>query len=494
MGALVSRLLDELASIRVRLLVVNLLVVAVPIAGIGFARFYEREMLRSLEDDMVNQAHVLRSALLADAAGLRIEAREPLIAAAAAGTRTRIRLLDASGHVAADSHRHGPPEGPEPAPPSFLRSASARAEPSLAIVPDPVDPAERPEVRRALLGQYGAATRLWEGGDRLFLFSAVPVTIEGKVQAVVYVTRSTNAVRAALYRIRSKLLLVLAASVIATAAITLFLSTTISRPLTRLTRTAERIASGDRTRRLGTSRRDEIGQLSRAFDAMTRNLDARARSTRDLAANISHEFKSPLTSIRGAAELLLEGAAEDPAARTRFLENVLADAHRLDRLVSRLLELARMEAEPSPDEVVDYEALVREAASDAGPHVVRVTYGSKVTQLRGRRENLASVLRNLLDNAQQHADEGSPITVLVEDVPGGFVRTTIQNSGVPISAANLARMWDRFFTTRGERGGSGLGLPIVATVVGAHGGRVTAASDPEQGTRFSFELPSPSAQ
>ncbi len=322
----------------------------------------------------------------------------------------------------------------------------------------------------------------------------MPVTIEGKVQAVVYVTRSTNAVRAALYRIRSKLLLVLAASVIATAAITLFLSTTISRPLTRLTRTAERIAAGDRTRRLGTSRRDEIGQLSRAFEAMTRNLDARARSTRDLAANISHEFKSPLTSIRGAAELLLEGAAEDPAARTRFLENVLADAHRLDRLVSRLLELARMEAEPSPDEVVDYEALVREAASDAGPHVVRVTYGSKVTQLRGRRENLASVLRNLLDNAQQHADEGSPITVLVEDVPGGFVRTTIQNSGVPISAANLARMWDRFFTTRGERGGSGLGLPIVATVVGAHGGRVTAASDPEQGTRFSFELPSPSAQ
>ncbi len=190
----------------------------------------------------------------------------------------------------------------------------------------------------------------------------------------------------------------------------------------------------------------------------------------------------------------MEGAAEDPAARTRFLENVLADAHRLDRLVSRLLELARMEAEPSPDEVVDYEALVREAAGEAGPHEVRVTYGSRVTQLRGRRENLASVLRNLVDNAQQHADEGSPITVLVEDVPGGFVRTTIHNSGVPISAANLARVWDRFFTTRGERGGSGLGLPIVATVVGAHGGRVAAASDPELGTRFSFELPAPSSQ
>lgn len=481
MRALWSRLMSELWSIRVRLLVVNLLVVAVPLAGIGFARFYEREMLRSLEQDMVHQAHVLREALIADAAGLRLSDRETLLSSAAQGTRTRIRLLDAQGHLVADSHRNGPPEGPEPAPPAFLRSVSRAAPAWSHPAPDPIDPAGRPEVQKALRGEYGAATRLWEDGDRLFLFSALPIQHDGKVQGVVYVTRSTNSVRAAMYRIRSKLLWVLAASVIATTAITMFLSTTISRPLSKLTRIAERIAAGDRSRRLGSDRRDEIGQLSRAFDAMARNLDARARATRDLAANISHEFKSPLTSIRGAAELLLDGAAEDPAARTRFLENILSDSHRLDRLVSRLLELAKMEAEPSPDEVVDYEALVREVAPE-------VEYRSKITQLCGKRENLASVLRNLLDNAQQHA--GSAVSIAVEDAPEGMVRTSIRNDGPAISAANLEKIWDRFFTTRADKGGTGLGLPIVKTVVSAHGGRVGVRSD-EAKTEFWFELPRP---
>src|SRR5512137_1053439 len=99
--------LDWIFRIRYRFLLVNVLVVAVPLVGISFARFYEREMLRNLEDDMVHQAQVLREALSADPTGLRLEEREPMLVAAARDTRTRIRLLDREGKAVSDSHRNG---------------------------------------------------------------------------------------------------------------------------------------------------------------------------------------------------------------------------------------------------------------------------------------------------------------------------------------------------------------------------------------------------
>jgi signal transduction histidine kinase len=111
------------------------------------------------------------------------------------------------------------------------------------------------------------------------------------------------------------------------------------------------------------------------------------------------------------------------------------------------------------------------------------------TQLEGVRSHLATALANLVDNAQQHAAPGSTVTVRVTDAPDGRLRVEVANLGTPISEANLPRIWDRFFTTRGDRGGTGLGLPIVASVVAAHGGTVAVTSSAEDGTRFSFELP-----
>jgi two-component system sensor histidine kinase ChvG len=473
--------------IGTRLLLVNVLVVAVPILGIGFARFYEREMLRALEEDMVHQADLIREVVLLDPAGPRLPEREPLLVAAARNTRTRIRLLDPRGQLAADSHRQGPPEGEEAPVPRLLPSS----EPHIASGPPrPIDVSVRSEVRLALRGEYGADTRLWEGGDRLFLFVALPVKRDGQVVAVVYVTRSTNPVRAAMYRLRATLLRFLAGSIAATAILSLLLATTISRPLGRLARIAGRIAAGDRTQRLALERRDEIGQLARALDTMARELDARVKDVGALAANLSHELKSPLTSMRGAAELLLEGAADDPVARQRFLENILADTHRLDRIVTRLLELSRLESDDEPRVVFDFEALVREVAeSSVGPAPVEVHYTATRTQLHGVRTHLAAVLGNLLDNAQHHAAPDTAITIRVSDAPGGRLRVEVSNQGPPISEGNLPRIWDRFFTTRREHGGTGLGLPIVASVVAAHGGTVSVTSSAEDGTRFGFELP-----
>ena len=489
---------DGIFRIRYRLLLVNLLAVGVPLLGISFAHFYEREVLRALEEDMVHQALVLRQVLLTDPLGPRLPLRGPLLAQAARYTRTRIRLLDENGVLAADSHAGGPPEGAERDPGHLLGLAhnGYRHEGP----PVPVETRARPEVQRALAGQFAAATRTWEHGDRVFLFGALPIVRPGGVQkplGVVYVTRSTNPVRTVMHRIKRTLLGVLAVALSATIVMSLFLAATIARPLGRLTRIARRISEGDRTQSLadaGSDRRDEIGELARAFDVMARKLDERARYVGELAANISHEFKSPLTSIRGAAELLLDGAAEDPDARGRFLANILEDAQRLDRLVTRLLELSRVEADDAPREPLDFEALMRESVDEAcrrGPAPIDLVWSAsaKAGSLVGRRAHLASAIGNLLENAEQHAAPDSRITVSVNDLDHGLSVAVHNVGATPISEANLARIWDRFFTTRGAAGGTGLGLPIVKTVVAAHGGSVRCASSATEGTTFTVEIP-----
>jgi two-component system sensor histidine kinase ChvG len=492
-----ARVRDELLRIRYRLLLVNVLIVSVPIAGIAFARVYEREQLRALEEDMVHQAQVLRQLILGDpellgpSAGTRLE---KTLVAIAAQTRARIRVLDGAGRVLADSHVDGPPEGRGEAAPGYpgQRLASPVPPPRPDDPPAP-DVSKRPEVWKALSGRYGSYTRVWSfpGGERVFLFSALPIGEgQGKSLGVIYVTRSTLPVLAALYRLRSSLFRVLVLALLATAVLSLFLAATIARPLSRLARIARRIAAGDRRQSLALGRHDEIGHLARAFDVMARRLDDRARTAAQMAADLSHEFKSPLTSIRGAAELLLEGAAEDPRARARFLSNILEDAGRLDRLVSRLLELSRLEADEAPFEEIALEPFLAElVASAAQPTVpVAVALHSRRVTLWGRAGQLASALRNLIENARQHAAPGTTVTLTAEDA-GEHLRLSVHNHGEPISPANLPRVWDRFFTTRATSGGSGLGLPIVRAAVAAHGGTASVTSDPAAGTTFIIELP-----
>jgi two-component system sensor histidine kinase ChvG len=223
---------------------------------------------------------------------------------------------------------------------------------------------------------------------------------------------------------------------------------------------------------------------------MAERLDARAHDVAELAANLSHEFKSPLTSIRGAAELLAEGAADDPDARRLFLDNIQADAGRLDRLVTRLLELSRAEADTTPiEDVALRELLTSTIATCRGPAAIDLDYGARVEHIRGRRALLSSMIGNLVDNAQRHAAPGSRVSIRVDDGENATVRIAVHNEGEPISEANLGRVWDRFFTTCGDSGGTGLGLPIVASIARAHGGGVDVDSRRGGGTTFAVWLP-----
>jgi two-component system sensor histidine kinase ChvG len=483
----------QLLRIRSRLLLINTIAVLVPIVGLLWARAYEREALWALERDMRHQAELLRTVAehnLDPSGEPRLELLAPALRTAATRTRTRVRLLDPSGNLVADSHRRGPPEGPEPPIPRVLGATykPERRHPG-STDPGPLD--DRREIRAALRGELGTATRIHERIQRVYLFVALPIMVHKRVRGIVYVTRSTVPVLYSLYRLRRNLMWVLIVALSATALLSVFLATTISAPLARLTRAARRIAAGDRSLRAQIERSDEIGQLAQAFDAMVEQLDARTRYISQFAANISHEFKTPLTSIRGAAELVLDSAAEDRPARERFLRNILGDVDRLDRLVSRLLELSRIEASLEKREQLDLAHLVTRVVGELRErsNASIVVSGTECElPFIGNGPHLRSVLVALMENAIRHNAPEKPIAVALE-ATAEHVTLRVRDEGSGISPANQAKIFDRFFTTEAERGGTGLGLAIVKAVVQAHGGQVTVQSSPGAGSTFTVVLP-----
>jgi two-component system sensor histidine kinase ChvG len=490
-----------LGQIRLRLLVVNLLVLLVPVVGIEFARIHERQLLDALERDMKNQAALVRAMVEADLAhGGAIEdpRHGELLTAAARSTRTRVRLLDARGEVLADSHENGPPEGPEQPPPRILgRSLRDRGQVPLGdLQRNPADPnawpelADRLEVRAALAGVPSARTRMRARDPGVFLFIAEPIRSDREVVGAVYAARSTRPVMVELYRIRAGLFRVLAVAVCFTATITLLLSWSISRPLTRLSRAAKRVAAGEPDVVIPVGGGGEIAELGESFAWMKARLDARLRYIEGFAADVAHEFKSPLTSIRGAAELLEEGAADEPEARARFLRNIELDVARLDRLVSRLLQLSRIEASSEAMALVDLEALLGRVTERAsGPEQpIELRYKASARFLRAREMDLETALLNLLDNAVRFSPPGVAVEV---EVTGGVpaIKIGIVDRGPGIPAAVMPRIFDRFFTTDADRDGTGLGLSIVQSVITAHAGTIRVESPPGQGATFTITLP-----
>lgn len=499
-----ERLFRVLGRIGVRLLVVNLLVLLVPVAGLEFARIHERQLLLSLERDMRDQAVIVRALCEADL-GAGIALADPRHAAvlteAAKRTRTRVRLLDDQGAVLVDSHENGPPEGPEPPPPHvLLRSRSESGSERGAAIPirdlprDPTDPhpwpevEARSEVRAALAGNAGSYARVRERAPGVFLFITEPVRAHGAVVGVVYAVRSTRPVLVELYRIRSGLVRVLGIASFLTALVTMLLSLSISRPLGRLSRAAKRVAAGEPEVTIPVSGGGEIEELGASFASMKERLDARLRYISEFAADVAHELKSPLTSIRGAAELLGEGAADDPEARVRFLRNIELDVARLDRLVSRLLVLSRIEASSEVMTLLDLEALLTRVAARGGAIDPPVTlrYLAPARFLRAREADLETAFRNLVDNAARFTPKGAPVEI---DVRGDALalRVAVRDHGPGIPAAIRSRIFDRFFTTDAERDGTGLGLAIVKAVIEAHGGAIDVAC--HEGTTFTVTLP-----
>jgi signal transduction histidine kinase len=259
----------------------------------------------------------------------------------------------------------------------------------------------------------------------------------------------------------------------------------ITRPMHELIDRTSRIAAGDRAaiRPLSRHGTSEMAELSGAFLDMAGKLQTRSDMIRTFATHVSHELKSPLTAIQGAAELLRDAGEEmEPATRARFHANILADAERLNRLVRRLIELARAESAGMTGETTSLAEVVGRLGIDG--LAIAIDAGADI-RFAMSAENAAIVFSNLADNSAQH---GASVKRLAATRVEGTVMILASDDGAGIAPATRDRIFEAFFTTRRESGGTGLGLGIVAALLKAHEGTIRLA-DAATGSRFDIELP-----
>ncbi|TIW65873.1 MAG: HAMP domain-containing histidine kinase, partial [Mesorhizobium sp.] len=289
-----------------------------------------------------------------------------------------------------------------------------------------------------------------------------------------------------LYGERGKATLAAIAIVGGTLLIGLVFLRTVSRPIYGLIERTKRIAAGDREamKPLDHHGTREMAELSAAFLDMAQKLQARSDSIQTFATHVSHELKSPLTAIQGAAELLRDsGEAMDEAERKRFSNNIVTDAGRLNLLVRRLLELARVENLAPSGESTSLDAALALLPADTRL-TVRVEAGGG-TGLRISAENAAIVLANLIDNSARH---GASLVSISAASAAERATIVVSDDGAGISPSNRGKVFEPFFTTRRETGGTGMGLGIVLALLKAHDGTIRLV-DSERGTRFEINLP-----
>ncbi len=348
---------------------------------------------------------------------------------------------------------------------------------------------DRPEVRAALKGAETTTIRPRPPQSRrqplaspsrsadVRLFVATPVMRGDHVVGAVILSRTPREETQALYQIVPAWGPILAA--FTTLVVAWAVGSASAREVTRLGGIAARIGAGeigalDLLARPERSIVREVASLAQAVSAMAVRLRDRLRYIAEFASNVSHEFKTPITTLRGTVELLRDDAEMPAEQRARFLDNALAELDRLDRLVGGLLDLARAE-QPGERSSVDLLELARRVALRHGV----VADGTPV-RVQVDAAQVEAALDNLVSNALRY---GAPPIAVTVGSDHGHACVDVIDHGAGLSEANRARVFDRFFTTGRDRGGTGLGLALVRAVAEAHGGAVELTSEPGL-TRF----------
>ncbi|GAB4487119.1 MAG: ATP-binding protein [Anaerolineales bacterium] len=273
----------------------------------------------------------------------------------------------------------------------------------------------------------------------------------------------------------------------------------VADPLQQLVNAA-RAFSGERARPLPVAGPREVRDLLQAFNQMTARVQAGQNAQRAFVANVSHELKTPLTSIRGFAQALLDGTADTPEAQKQAAQIIADEAGRMHRLALDLLDLARLDSGIADlkCDPLDVNALLQGVVERFTPQAraAGVTLDmdfSSLPVITGDGDRLAQVFNNLVDNALKFTPSGGRI-LLQTRVSGAGLEVHVQDSGTGIPSESLPHIFDRFYQADparqgGKAHGAGLGLAIAREIVVAHGGKMSVQSAPGQGSTFVVALP-----
>lgn len=290
-----------------------------------------------------------------------------------------------------------------------------------------------------------------------------------------------------------------AVALLISTALAALIARSISHPLMRITRASEEMARGHYDQQIEIQGDDEIGRLGRSFSQMAQEVSRSHRSMREFLANVSHELKTPLTSIQGFSQAMVEGALQTPEDYAQAGRIINEEAQRMRRLVEDLLYLSQIE---SGQVVMEKRPVAVRPLLETCAERLQWQLRESGAALRlevpdlppisGDEYRLEQVFTNLLDNAVQHTPANGEITVRAVQ-RGQYMAVTVHNTGSVIPPQDLPHVFERFY--RGDKartyqnGHTGLGLAIVQEVVQAHGGTVSVTSAPETGTAFTVVLP-----
>ncbi len=360
------------------------------------------------------------------------------------------------------------------------------------------------------VGQFRFATGSQVVEGRQLVFAASPLGRPGDSKQFLLLATVVRPVIGGLEDLARPLLIAGALALAAAIVIALVLARSIAEPLGQLTRATEAIARGDYDAQIPVRGDDEVGRLAASFNAMTRAVQRSQRSQRDFVANVSHELKTPLTSIQGFSQAIVEGATRDLDSARYAAKLIFEESQRMARLVGDLLTLARLDAgEPA----LQRERIDLAAALPAWVERFRVTATSANLNLTvtldspppimGDARRIEQVVANLIDNALKYNKPGGSVQVSASGELHALSASArhssaqlcavlrVRDTGLGIPQASLPRLFERFYRVDAARvaGGSGLGLAIVQEIVRAHRGEINVTSAEGAGTIFTIWFP-----
>ncbi len=472
-------------SIRWKLILITFLLVFFPMYFLNrhTIESFDKFTSRAQEEEMITQALMLGEhyrAMMLDGDGVKHLDREDAFADAlrrySDTVQSRLQILSSNGVVLFDSD------------------------------PDPLVGADfsgRPEIANAMEGDhYKAAWRLGEKGKKLFYFVPLAIKQNGKVLAISYVSNHTSQITKAILIMKHDQQVSMIVALFFAAIVSAIFAYTITYRLRVLTKASMDCARGDKPLSIRIKGRDEIADLSVAVDHMAGEIEKRNRYNKEFLSTVMHELKTPVTAIRGAAEVLGEGGFEKVEIREKFISNIIYEANRLNRMIGELNEVTKLDVESLRGQKsrVNYCDYIRESLERLMP-----TFDQEHAEFSATIEDdvgdvmivpgiIEQVISNLLENAFRYTPPAGKVTLAVSLLDKGTITTSVTDTGIGIPAAGLEKVFNRFYTTEPKDMpkdyGSGLGLAIARSIVENHQGRIWVDDSSGQGACLRFTLPS----
>ena len=505
------------SSLTFRILALNLIALVALVGGLLYLNQFREGLVEARIEALLIEGKIIAGALgesavdrSSEAIALDVEAARQMVRRTSEPTDTRARIFGADGVLLADSRtlseagrevealRLPEDEGES----AVFRAVAGTYDRIIALIPErrplppyiertPQSASDYGEVVAALDGQVAADQRSL-GGEAI-LTVAVPIQSFKKVLGALLLSVDTTDIEESVRDVRFAILQVSGLALAITILMSLFLAGTIARPVRQLARAAERVRTGIGGRAAipdFSSRRDEIGELSAALRDMTAALNSRLDAIEGFAADVAHEIRNPLTSLRSAVEAL--DKAKTPEQRRTLFAIIRDDVDRVDRLITDISDASRLDAElsRSAKTPVDLAALlaavaeVHGATAQAGSADLTLDVdGAGDLVVQGIEDRIGQVIRNVLANAVSFSPPGGAVHITARAARGSAdsehaVEIAVEDGGPGFPSDTLDRVFERFYTSRpgpeafGKH--SGLGLSISRQIVEAHHGRIWA--------------------